>query len=143
MPGRRSGVIRRNALLKVSHEANDYLVALAGESQWIRPVRAASGHVVIGRRRRRPARLVQLRRPSDRRFWAPTSCGRAVGSRAPRWSSAKRGCFWGVPGTRHWRVWPRLPSSIPCSGLSQTTDLARSLASTAPRDQPETRPARA
>jgi hypothetical protein len=58
--GRRSGVIRRNALVKVSHEGNEYLVALAGESEWVRNVRAAYGHVVIGRRRRRPARLVEL-----------------------------------------------------------------------------------
>jgi hypothetical protein len=53
-------VIRRNTLLKVSHEANDYLVALDGGSQWVRNVRAAYGHVVIGRRRRRPARLMEL-----------------------------------------------------------------------------------
>jgi deazaflavin-dependent oxidoreductase (nitroreductase family) len=58
--GRRSGVIRRNALVRASHDGNDYLVALAGESEWVRNVRAADGHVVIGRRRRRAARLVEV-----------------------------------------------------------------------------------
>jgi hypothetical protein len=48
VPGRRSGVIRRNALVKASHQGNDYLVALAGESEWVRNVRAANGQVVIG-----------------------------------------------------------------------------------------------
>lgn len=60
VPGRRSGKIRRNALVKASHNGNDYLVALAGESEWVRNVRAADGHVVIGRRDRRAARLVEV-----------------------------------------------------------------------------------
>jgi glyoxylase-like metal-dependent hydrolase (beta-lactamase superfamily II) len=60
VPGRRSGVIRRNSLVKTSHKGNDYLVALAGESEWVRNVRAANGQVVIGRRQRRAARLVEL-----------------------------------------------------------------------------------
>jgi hypothetical protein len=33
VPGRRSGKIRRNVLVKTSHNGNDYLVALAGESE--------------------------------------------------------------------------------------------------------------
>jgi glyoxylase-like metal-dependent hydrolase (beta-lactamase superfamily II) len=60
VPGRRSGKIRRNALVKTTHDDNDYLVALAGESEWVRNVRAADGHVVIGRRDRRAARLVEV-----------------------------------------------------------------------------------
>jgi deazaflavin-dependent oxidoreductase (nitroreductase family) len=60
VPGRRSGKIRRNALVKPSHNGNEYLVALAGESEWVRNVRAADGHVVIGRRERRAARLVEV-----------------------------------------------------------------------------------
>ena len=60
VPGRRSGKIRRNALVKASYNGNDYLVALAGESEWVRNVRAAAGHVVISRRERRAARLVEV-----------------------------------------------------------------------------------
>jgi glyoxylase-like metal-dependent hydrolase (beta-lactamase superfamily II) len=60
VPGRRSGVIRRNALVEASHDGNDYLVALAGESEWVRNVRAAEGQVVIGRRQRRAVRLVEV-----------------------------------------------------------------------------------
>ena len=60
VPGRRSGIIRRNALVQASHDGGDYLVALAGESEWVRNVRAAAGQVVIGRRQRRAARLVEV-----------------------------------------------------------------------------------
>jgi deazaflavin-dependent oxidoreductase (nitroreductase family) len=55
VPGRRSGVIRRTNLLLAEHDRERYLVALAGESQWVRNVRAAGGRVVLGRRRRRRA----------------------------------------------------------------------------------------
>jgi glyoxylase-like metal-dependent hydrolase (beta-lactamase superfamily II) len=65
VPGRHSGVIRRNSLVKANYAADDYLVALAGESEWVRNVRAASGRVVIGRRRRRAARLIEVP-PADR-----------------------------------------------------------------------------
>jgi glyoxylase-like metal-dependent hydrolase (beta-lactamase superfamily II) len=65
VPGRRSGVIRRNSLVKANYARDDYLVALAGESEWVRNVRAASGRVVIGRRRRRTARLIEVP-PPDR-----------------------------------------------------------------------------
>jgi glyoxylase-like metal-dependent hydrolase (beta-lactamase superfamily II) len=60
VPGRRSGVIRRTTLVKTSCDGEDYLVALAGESEWVRNVRAAEGRVVIGRRERRAARLVEV-----------------------------------------------------------------------------------
>jgi F420H(2)-dependent quinone reductase len=60
VPGRHSGKIRRNALVKTSHNGNDYLVALAGESEWVCNVRAADGHVVIGRRQRRAAHLDEV-----------------------------------------------------------------------------------
>jgi glyoxylase-like metal-dependent hydrolase (beta-lactamase superfamily II) len=60
VPGRRSGIIRRNALVKASCEGNEYLVALAGESEWVRNVRAAHGQVVIGGRQRQAAQLVEV-----------------------------------------------------------------------------------
>lgn len=65
VPGRRSGVIRRTSLVRVELGTDGYLVALAGESEWVRNVRAAGGRVVIGRRQRRAAALVELP-PQDR-----------------------------------------------------------------------------
>lgn len=63
--GRRSGRTRRIPIVRTRHDGADYLVALAGESQWVRNVRAAGGRVVIRRRRARRARLVELA-PADR-----------------------------------------------------------------------------
>ena len=60
VPGRRSGVIHRTNLLLAEHDGERYLVALAGESEWVRNVWAAGGRVVLGRRRRRPATLVEV-----------------------------------------------------------------------------------
>jgi len=61
VPGRRSGVIRRTNLVLLAYDGEHYLVALAGESQWLRNVRAAGGRVVLGRRRqRRAATLVEV-----------------------------------------------------------------------------------
>jgi deazaflavin-dependent oxidoreductase (nitroreductase family) len=61
VPGRRSGVIRRTNLVLLDHDGEQYLIALAGESQWVRNVRAAGGRVVLDRRRqRRAATLVEL-----------------------------------------------------------------------------------
>jgi hypothetical protein len=53
-------VIRRTAVVKAHLDGDEYLVALAGESQWVRNVRAAAGRVVIGRRRRRVAQLIEV-----------------------------------------------------------------------------------
>jgi deazaflavin-dependent oxidoreductase (nitroreductase family) len=55
VPGRRSGVIRRTNLVLLDHDGEQYLVALAGESEWVRNVRAAGGRVVLSRRRQRRA----------------------------------------------------------------------------------------
>jgi hypothetical protein len=66
VPGRSSGAIRRTNLVLLEHDGEQYLVALAGESQWVRNVRAAAGRVVLGRvvlgraRRRRAATLVDV-----------------------------------------------------------------------------------
>jgi deazaflavin-dependent oxidoreductase (nitroreductase family) len=61
VPGCRSGVIRRTNLVLLNHDTEQYLVALAGESQWVRNVRAAGGRVVLSRRRqRRAATLVEV-----------------------------------------------------------------------------------
>lgn len=63
VPGRRSGVIRRTTLVQAAYDGDHYLVALAGESEWVRNVRAADGRVVIGRRERHAARLVEVPPP--------------------------------------------------------------------------------
>src|SRR5208337_2630133 len=60
VPGRRSGVVRRTLMVRIACDGEHYVVSLAGESQWVRNVRAASGRVVLGRRERRAARLVEV-----------------------------------------------------------------------------------
>ncbi|SHN87761.1 deazaflavin-dependent oxidoreductase, nitroreductase family [Geodermatophilus obscurus] len=65
VPGRRTGTIRTTTLLTTVHDGHRHLVALAGESDWVRNVRAARGHVVLGRRDRRAATLVEL--PTEQR----------------------------------------------------------------------------
>ena len=47
VPGRRTGLPRKTLLVQVDHQGEHYLVALAGESEWVRNVRAAAGHVVL------------------------------------------------------------------------------------------------
>lgn len=41
VPGRRSGRVRRTAVVLVEHDGRQFVVSLAGESQWVRNVRAA------------------------------------------------------------------------------------------------------
>ena len=84
VPGRRSGVIRRTTMVRAGCESGYYVVSLAGESDWVRNVRAAGGQVVIGGRQRRAARLAEVpvrqRAPVIRAYllrW-----GRRPGSRA-------------------------------------------------------------
>ena len=45
--GRRSGEPRSKALTCASYQGDRYLVSLAGESEWVRNVRAAGGHALI------------------------------------------------------------------------------------------------
>lgn len=58
--GRTSGKTRRVPILRTRHRGEDYLVALAGESQWARNVRAAQGRAVIRRRGARSVLLEEL-----------------------------------------------------------------------------------
>lgn len=58
--GRKSGRLRRLPILRTSHEGQDYLVSLAGESEWVRNIRAAGGEAVIQRGRARSVHLVEL-----------------------------------------------------------------------------------
>ena len=63
--GRKSGKLRRLPILRTRYRDEDYLVALAGESQWVRNVRAADGHAAIRHGKTRQARLEELA-PADR-----------------------------------------------------------------------------
>ena len=65
VPGRRSGQIRQTAVVSVGHEGRRYLVSLAGESEWVRNVRAAAGRAVLRHGQSRPVRLVEVP-PSER-----------------------------------------------------------------------------
>ncbi|MFI7575751.1 nitroreductase/quinone reductase family protein [Micromonospora sp. NPDC049497] len=58
--GRRSGKPRRVPILKKPYQGDDYLVALAGESEWVRNLRAAQGRAVIRRRSACPVHLVEI-----------------------------------------------------------------------------------
>jgi len=52
-------------VLRTPYRGEDYLVALAGESEWVRNVRAAEGRAVIRRRGARPVRVVEV--PAEER----------------------------------------------------------------------------
>lgn len=58
--GRRSGRPRRTPVLRTRYQGADYLVALAGESGWVRNVRAAAGGAVLRRHGGRRVRLVEV-----------------------------------------------------------------------------------
>lgn len=66
VPGRRTGVPRHTLLVQVVVAGERHLVSLAGESEWVRNVRAAGGDVVLTHRdQRRPAHLTEV--PVDER----------------------------------------------------------------------------
>lgn len=58
--GRRSGATRRTLVVLTDHQDSTYLVALAGDSQWVRNVRAAGGRAVLRRRAAHPVLLEEL-----------------------------------------------------------------------------------
>jgi deazaflavin-dependent oxidoreductase (nitroreductase family) len=60
VPGRRSGKPRRTPVLVTPLEGEEYLVALAGESEWVRNVRAAHGVAVLHRRGARRVLLEEV-----------------------------------------------------------------------------------
>jgi hypothetical protein len=84
VPGRRTGVIRRTSLVQAELDGQRFVVSLTGESEWVRNVRAADGRVVLGRRQRYAARLVEVptaeRAPVIRAY--ELRSGRRLGSRA-------------------------------------------------------------
>lgn len=60
VPGRRSGKPRRVPILRTRSHGDDYLVALAGEAEWVRNVRAAEGQAVLHRRGAQPVELEEV-----------------------------------------------------------------------------------
>lgn len=58
--GRCTGRMHRVPVLLTPFDGAEYLVSLAGESDWVRNVRAAHGRAVLHRRGARPVRLVEL-----------------------------------------------------------------------------------
>lgn len=60
VPGRQSGRLRRTSLVVAEHAGRRYLVSLAGESEWVRNVRANNYRASLRRLRSRPVRLVEL-----------------------------------------------------------------------------------
>jgi hypothetical protein len=81
--GRRSGKVRRTVLVKTVRADRGYLVALAGESEWVRNVRAAAGRAVIRHGKPRRVRLVEVpvheRPPVIREYLCGT--GRRAGTK--------------------------------------------------------------
>jgi hypothetical protein len=69
--GRQSGKPRRTVIVRTTYNGDHYLVALAGESEWVRNVRAASGQAVIRHGRAQTVDLIEV--PADDRppiIWA-------------------------------------------------------------------------
>lgn len=58
--GRTTGKVRRVPILRTRYRGDDYLVAPAWESQWVRNVRAAHGQAVVRRRGARQVHLEEL-----------------------------------------------------------------------------------
>lgn len=58
--GRKSGKPRWVSLSKTSYNGEQYFVSLAGESDWVRNVRAAGGRAVIISYRRTPVQLTEV-----------------------------------------------------------------------------------
>jgi hypothetical protein len=86
--GRKSGKVRRIPILRTHYQGEDYLVALAGESQWVRNVRASHGQAVLRRRKARRVRLEELPRADRSEIIAKYL--RAGGERSGATASAKQ-----------------------------------------------------
>jgi deazaflavin-dependent oxidoreductase (nitroreductase family) len=61
--GRRTGKLRRTALVLAEHDGNRYLVSLPGESAWLSNVRAANYEAAIRRFRAKRVQLEEVPAP--------------------------------------------------------------------------------
>jgi hypothetical protein len=96
--GRTSGKVRRTPVLRTRCRGDDYLVSLAGESQWVRNVRAADGRAAgpkpAGRARRAwlimiaPVAEVLTSPPVFGMLRRRLASGRATASCGPGWPGA-------------------------------------------------------
>lgn len=81
--GRSSGKLRKVPILHTRYEGQDYLVSLAGESQWVRNVRAAYG-------RRSSAAVGDITSTHRTRTGGPCRDHRRVSSRGPTAQRSRR-----------------------------------------------------
>ncbi len=58
--GRVTGRDRRSPVLLTGLDGDDYIVSLAGESEWVRNIRASAGSAKVVRRRRRRVQLDEI-----------------------------------------------------------------------------------
>jgi hypothetical protein len=90
--GRRSGKLRRTVVVRTPAQGQDYVAALAGESEWVRNIRAAAGQAVLRHGRAERVKLIEV--PPDERapiLWAYLH--------RPGWSSPAQEAqhYFGVP----------------------------------------------
>jgi F420H(2)-dependent quinone reductase len=93
VPGRQSGRLRRTSLVVAEHRNNRYLVSLAGESEWVRNVRANNYRAALRRLRTRPVLLVELPVP-ERPAVLRAYLSRRAYSKSPEFEARE---FFGVP----------------------------------------------
>jgi deazaflavin-dependent oxidoreductase (nitroreductase family) len=92
--GRRTGKPRRTVLVLTDYEGQDYLVSLAGESEWVRNVRAARGRAAIHRGRVRRVILVEV--PEEQRPPIIREYLRTAGLRTPKAEESRSRHYFGV-----------------------------------------------
>jgi deazaflavin-dependent oxidoreductase (nitroreductase family) len=90
--GRKSGKIRKTPILRTRHDGHDHLIALAGESQWVRNVRASDGRAVIRRRKRSDVYLHEL--PAAERAPVIAAYLRTAAERSGEKSAARQARFY-------------------------------------------------
>lgn len=117
VPGRRTGVIHRTSHVRVNLDGEQYLVSLAGESQWVRNVRASGGRVVIGRRHRHAAILTELPL-ADRPPVLDAYLRRAGHDRRPRTGEARH--YFGVSPNPSLTELHRIAAYYPVFRIDQT-----------------------
>jgi hypothetical protein len=93
VPGRRSRQVRRTSLVVAELDGYRYLVSLAGESEWVRNVRANDNQASLRRRRSHPVNLAEVpekERPPVRKAYL----GKRAYSKTPEFEARE---FFGVP----------------------------------------------
>lgn len=69
VPGRKTGTPRSTPITIGRHEGHEYIVSPSGAGDWVKNLRAASGHATVQRGRRTDAiRAIELDRQETARF---------------------------------------------------------------------------